>query len=396
MTEDRITVLCLTSSLGIGGAEKQISLLYERLEKRGVDTHIVSLRPVGPMGETLLDTPVEVTSLDITNKLQLSYKLPGLLYQILESRPDVIHGHMYHSNILSRLLAVVFPNVASVSTVHSTYETTNKELPEVTIRELTYRATDAVSDLTTFVSEVSRRRYRDIKAVDGKKSTVIYNGIDTAEFQSDSERRATLRDHHGVDDEFVWLAAGRFTPAKDYPTMVRAFGRLSETNSELWILGKGGLDAEIEREIRNRGLTERIKLLGTTDDVPGYMSAADGFVLSSHWEGFGLVVAEAMACELPVVATRCGGPEEIVVDGETGYLCEPRDPAALAAKMDRLVATEQAERTDGQTGETSDRGAIRPGEDRRSMDGSLSSTSALTTEIQSVDGHFATESIPRL
>ncbi|KYH25114.1 trehalose synthase [Halalkalicoccus paucihalophilus] len=74
------------------------------------------------------------------------------------------------------------------------------------------------------------------------------------------------------------------------------------------------------------------------------MSAADGFVLSSHWEGFGIVVAEAMACELPVVSTACGGPEEIVADGETGYLSEVRDPDQLAANMDTVLEMEDGTR----------------------------------------------------
>ncbi|WP_336343263.1 glycosyltransferase [Halalkalicoccus ordinarius] len=352
MSEDTIDVLCLTSSMGIGGAEKQISVSSERLAEKGVDIRIVCLRPVGAMGEQLMDSQVDVVSLNIEKNYQLLYKFPRLLFLLFEKRPDIIHGHMYHSNVLSRLLSLLSPNAESVSTVHSTYETNGRglpktsggDLPEVTIRERMYRATDVLSDLTTFVSESSRQRYIDINAVSERSSMVVYNGIDTQEFHRDSERRAAIRDRHGADEKFVWLAAGRFTNAKDYPTMIRAFGRLSAPDNELWILGDGELKPEVEREIQQEGVADRITLLGTTNDVPSYMSAADGFVLSSHWEGFGLVVAEAMACELPVVATRCGGPEEIVVDGETGHLCEARDPAALAAAMDRLRATKPAER----------------------------------------------------
>lgn len=126
--------------------------------------------------------------------------------------------------------------------------------------------------------------------------------------------------------------------------MIRAFSRLSETNSELWILGEGRLKQEVEQEIEDNGMADRIRLLGTTDDVAGYMSAADGFVLSSHWEGFGLVVAEAMACELPVIATRSGGPEEIVIDGETGYLCDVKSPDELSVKLSHLMDLEPNER----------------------------------------------------
>lgn len=344
MAEDRIDVLYLTTSMGLGGADRQISLLSRELAETDVNVRVVSLRPLGPMGRALADCDVEVTSLEIDEKWRLAYRFPALLGRLLVDRPDFIHGHMYHSNVLSRTLSALVPGSKSVSTVHSTYETRNEELPEVTVRELTYRVTDVLSDLTTFVSDASRRRYLDVKAVSERRSMVVYNGIDMAEFHREPERRTAIRDEHGVDDTFIWLAVGRFTNAKDYPTMIRAFDQIAETDGELWIIGEGRLRPEIEREIRSRGLADQARLLGTTDDVAGYMSAADGFVLSSRWEGFGLVVAEAMACELPVVATRCGGPEEIVVDGETGRLCEAGNPAALAGGMERLMQTDRSER----------------------------------------------------
>jgi glycosyltransferase involved in cell wall biosynthesis len=74
------------------------------------------------------------------------------------------------------------------------------------------------------------------------------------------------------------------------------------------------------------------------------MSAADAFVLSSAWEGFGLVIIEAMACELPVVVTDSGGPREIVEDGQTGFIVPPKDPDALAQAMLRLMSLPEAER----------------------------------------------------
>lgn len=344
MPEDRIDVLCITTSMGRGGADKQISLLSKELNEKDVNLRIVSLRPLGAMGEELIDSPVDITSLEIENKRDLAYKLPILLYRIAKDRPDVVHGHMYHSNILSRVLSAVVLGPSSISTVHSTYETRNSDLPEVTLRERIYRATDVLSDLTTFVSEASRRRYVDIKAVSEDRSAVIYNGIDTEEFRRTPKRGSAIRERHGANDEFVWLAVGRFAHAKDYPTMIRAFSRLSETNSELWILGEGRLKQEVEQEIEDNGMADQIRLLGATDDVAGYMSAADGFVLSSHWEGFGLVVAEAMSCELPVVATRSGGPEEIVIDGKTGYLCDVKNPDELSTKLSQLMDLETSER----------------------------------------------------
>jgi len=91
------------------------------------------------------------------------------------------------------------------------------------------------------------------------------------------------------------------------------------------------------------GVADRIRFLGVRHDVAGLMSASDVFVLSSAWEGFGLVVAEAMACERVVVATDCGGVREVV--GEAGYLVKSKDAKALAQALQttlQLPATQSA------------------------------------------------------
>lgn len=338
-----LDVLYLTASMGMGGADKQISLLARGLAQSPIETEIVCLRPLGPMGREVREAGVPITSLDIGGKHELAYKLPRLVQHVRECDPDVIHGHMYHSNMLARVLAPLV-GAASISTVHSTYETRDASLPDATLRERLYRYTDRLSDLTTFVSDASRERYVDIDAVSAETAKTVYNGIDTEEFQHDHERRTRIRDELGAEGKFIWLAVGRFVQAKDYPTMIDAFSRISAENAELWILGHGRLEGEVREAIERRGLDDEVTLLGTTEEVQAYMSAADGFVLSSHWEGFGIVVAEAMACELPVVSTECGGPEEIVLDGETGYLCDVKDPDGLSGKLNAVLEMEEQER----------------------------------------------------
>lgn len=340
MNGRKTKILYLTSSMGMGGADKQISLLARSLHGDGIETRIVCLRPLGPMGEEIRKSRVPIDSLEIERKGELVYKLPRLFQYLRAYEPDVLHGHMYHSNMLARVFASLV-GANSISTVHSTYETRDASLPEITWRERLYRYSDHLSKLTTFVSDSSKHRYIAIEAVSAEKATTVYNGVDTEEFRYNREDRVRIRNEEA--DEFIWLAVGRFVQAKDYPTMIEAFSKASTENAELWIIGHGRLRDEIARLIKQKGLTEEIKLLGTTDSVNAYMSAADGFVLSSHWEGFGIVIAEAMACELPIVSTTCGGPEEIVVDGETGYLCNIKDSKEMAEKLNAMMEM------DGQT-----------------------------------------------
>jgi glycosyltransferase involved in cell wall biosynthesis len=138
---------------------------------------------------------------------------------------------------------------------------------------------------------------------------------------------------------FIWLAAGRLSPAKDYPTLLRAFAQLRASNpsARLWVAGQGTkatLEA-LEAAAASLNLTEQVSWLGLRRDLPALLDAADAFVLSSAWEGMPLVVAEAMAMKKAVVATDVGGVRELV--GEAGAIVPPHNPEFLAEAMQSVM-----------------------------------------------------------
>ena len=100
----------------------------------------------------------------------------------------------------------------------------------------------------------------------------------------------------------------------------------------------GSLRAALVAQSRELGIAAAIHFLGGRDDVPQLLRQSDIFISASNWEGFPTVILEAMAADLPVVATDVGGSRELVQTGETGYLVPPRDPAALAAAIVKLWA----------------------------------------------------------
>ena len=134
---------------------------------------------------------------------------------------------------------------------------------------------------------------------------------------------------------FIWLAAGRITPAKDYPNLLRAFAKVRAHRSDamLWIAGEcvSGEVVRLKELSAQLDLGDSVRWLGLRRDMPALMDAADGFVSASAWEGMPLAVGEAMAMEKPVVATDVGGVRELV--GDAGLLVPAKDSEALAEAM---------------------------------------------------------------
>jgi glycosyltransferase involved in cell wall biosynthesis len=116
---------------------------------------------------------------------------------------------------------------------------------------------------------------------------------------------------------------------------------------KLYIVGRGPLLPQLQAQVLALNLVDSVFFLGVCNDVERLMQQADAFVLSSAWEGFGLVIAEALACELPVVATDCGGPAEIVgKDKKAGFVVPPKNADALAAAMNEMMSLSNEQRAD--------------------------------------------------
>ncbi len=142
------------------------------------------------------------------------------------------------------------------------------------------------------------------------------------------------------DNDLMFLAVGRLHEAKDYPNLFHAIEILLKQDDEhknihLFVVGDGDLKPELEKLLIDKKMNNQVHLLGRRNDVPQLMSAANLFVLSSSFEGFGLVVAEAMACNTFVVGTDCGGVKEVM--GDTGILVPPRNSVDLAEALMRAI-----------------------------------------------------------
>lgn len=319
-------ILLMITGLGIGGAERQVCDLADRFVALGHAVTILSLT-----GEVLMrpmSSSVKILDLNMSKSpLSVLAAYRDCRRHIKAFNPDVIHSHMVHANLLARLLRLSLPMPALICTAHNTNE-------GGALRMLAYRLTAPLADLMTNVSHEAVDAFIIKKACKKEAIKVVYNGIDSAKFmfsaQSREQKRAEL---HMADETKMILAVGRLAEQKDHPNLLRAFKQFinTEKNARLVIVGSGALEAQLKELAQSLGLEGSVLFLGHRSDVNELMCAADLFVLSSKYEGFGLVVAEAMLCKLPVVATHCGGVKEVI--GDYGHLVSTEDSNQLALAM---------------------------------------------------------------
>lgn len=333
-------ILLLSTSMGMGGADKQLLSAAQEMRARGREVRIVSLTPLGPMGLEARESGIPTESLDMRRGLPDPRGLLRLVRLVRAWRPDVIHSHMVHANLMARVLRLFVRVPVLVSTIHNVYEGGR-------LRMAAYRFTNGMVDHMTIVSQAAADRFVGDRIVPSELLTVVPNGVETELYRNlPPGTRDTTRRALGIGEEFLWLAVGRFEVAKDYPNMLRAFARVRERRPDavLVIVGRGTLQGESEALAESLGLGGAVRFLGVRSDVPEIMSGADGYVMSSAWEGMPMVLLEAAAAGLPIVSTIVGGNHEVVCDGTSGLLVPPRDAAALGQAMLRLMALPDAER----------------------------------------------------
>ncbi|WP_201582639.1 glycosyltransferase [Psychrobacter jeotgali] len=319
-------ILYVVTGLANGGAERVVCDLANEMFVRGHEVKIAYLT-----GEVLTQPDYKEIELIKVNLNDLKTLLPAYLKLskiIKKFRPDVVHSHMVHANILMRLVRITTPIDKLISTAHNSNE-------GGALRMISYRVTHRLADVSTNVSQEATQAFEDMGAVPKDGMQTVYNGISLKKFRYISGARARLEEELGFTESYrVILAVGRFNEQKDYPNLLKAISLLKEETTypfKVIIAGDGELRDTIENKVNNLGLKDEVLLLGRRTNIPELMSAADLFVLPSKYEGFGLVVAEAMACRCLVVATDSGGVAEVLNNPE--FLVPPSDALALKTKI---------------------------------------------------------------
>lgn len=169
-----------------------------------------------------------------------------------------------------------------------------------------------------------------------EKVEIIKNGVDLTRFgRGDRGARYDL----GVkDDEFVVGAVGRIDPVKNYATMIEAFHIASSKhqNLKMIIVGDGPDYKGVDIKIKDMGLSDRILMLGSRDDIPRLLNCFDAFIQPSLYEGLSNTILEAMAAGLPIIASRVGGNPDVIRENENGLLFSPTDIEGLSKAIEKI------------------------------------------------------------
>jgi glycosyltransferase involved in cell wall biosynthesis len=248
-------------------------------------------------------------------------------------RVTIWHGHDYKSNALGLLLRRFWP-MRLVTTVHGWVQYTARTPLYYTLDRLCLRFYEKV----LCVSEDLYRMCRG-SGVPAGRCELVENGIDLTEYTRRHSPAAAKARLGLPPDRLLVGAAGRLSAEKGFDLLIRAVDRLAQGGRDvgLVIFGEGGERAALEALVGRLGRTDRVRLAGYCADLAGWYEAMDVFGLSSLREGLPNVLLEAMALEVPVVATRVAGVPRLVEDGANGLLVEPGSAEALAGALGRLL-----------------------------------------------------------
>lgn len=249
------------------------------------------------------------------------------------------HGHDYKSNLLGLMLRP-FWSMKLVTTVHGWVKHTSKTPLYYTVDRWClpyYHHVICVSD-----DLVERVGQLDMST---DRLSLIHNAIDEKAFDRKyASHESEMRKKFGVPKERLVIGAvGRLSPEKAFDNLITATHRLvgEGHDIELWIAGEGDIQDELQKQIDELKLNDRVRLLGFCDDTIALYHAMDVFVLSSLREGLPNVVLEAASMRVPMVSTRVAGVPKMVTDGKEGLLCECGDVDGLTDAMRRVVSDKE-------------------------------------------------------
>ncbi len=340
-----IKICYIIGELGNAGAEKQLYELVKRVNRFRFDSVVISLSQGGFWNQEIRKLGVEVIELQRRKHIEFArlFKLVKLLKQI---NPDIVHTYMFSANSYGRIAALM----AKVPIIIAS----ERNLPDLGMEKTIYQI--PVDKFLSFFSQaIICNSYKASEALvkkykfQSKKVFSIHNGIDTNYFLS-----ALSSHHREISNQKVIGTIGRLCSQKNHKLFLDmakiVLVKCENKDLKFVIVGDGELKPELERYAQYLGIKNKMVFTGARNDIPKLLLDVDVFVMTSLYEGLPNVMMEAMLAGLPVVATHVGGVDELIRDGETGFLCPSNNPLALADRVAMLINNKEEAQRLGENG----------------------------------------------
>jgi glycosyltransferase involved in cell wall biosynthesis len=348
-----LRILQIIPDLRVGGAERVAVTLSNGLAEAGHEVLLLAIKAGGPQAERVrTDLGVELRILGIQRS---SIARPWRFWRdmrnlrrqldqiLLEFRPDVVQTHIPEDDMLASdcvrrtAIGLHIPLIHSLQFhLHRAQMDLRGRMRLKMFRRMLHRA-----GAVWVVSAAVGRVVADLTDLSMQQMAVLHNGLDLISYQNLPDR-SSARAALGLPDSGPLIGAlGRLHPAKNFPLLVRASQKLLEKHptAHFFLIGEGDERGKIEAEIEAQGVQAAWTLLGQRNDVPQCLAAADIFVQPSDWEGFPVAVVEAMAANLPIVATDVAGVGEVLENRSNGLLIPAGGLAELTDALDHLIST---------------------------------------------------------
>jgi len=333
----KIGITCYPTFGGSGVVATELGIA---LAKRGCEVHFISYAwpsRLGALLERIRFHEVTVTPYPLFDNyppytLALATKMAEVAaYEKL----DILHVHYAIPHAISAYLAkqILLPeHVKVITTLHGTDITlVGRDASYLPITKFGIEASDGVTAVSKWLAEETDRSLGISRPIE-----VIPNFIDPERFQR--SEACVVRSWVAPGEKLIGHVSN-FRPVKRVLDIVAAFEKINRVvPSRLLMVGDGPERSRAESFARERGLGDRTIFLGNTPDLEGITGSLDLFMLPSETESFGMAALEALASQVPVIATRTGGIPEVVPDGEVGYLVDVGDVEALASRSIEILS----------------------------------------------------------
>ncbi|WDF46959.1 glycosyltransferase [Chryseobacterium sp. KACC 21268] len=332
-----IKILHIQETIGSGGVERRRLSLAKLLDKSKFQQKIICQHEVGNIGQEIRNEGVEIICLNNSIKNIFDIKQHLSVQKIIEDyKPDIIHGAVFEGVTMAAINGAL--KRVPITIIEETSDPQNRSWKA----NLLMKLFSFISDKVVGVSEgVTEDYLRKKLKVSDKKITLINNGVKKPREIAAEEVLAEKQKWGITEDDFVFGTVGRFKNDhhKRFSDLIKAFSDFSKDKNNVKLLMVGGVEEylkqyrELAKELK---VDDKIIFAGYQSDVTLYYKLMDVFTLVSAYEAFGLVLAEAMLNNLPVIATRVGGMKYIVDNNETGLLVEKFDIKGISSAMEQL------------------------------------------------------------